>query len=74
VLEAIRMGEWDFEPPEVEAEKFDSTDAMPGTKAKLRVLAERVQGGLPLWHPGDRDEVPEERPAIEEAAPVSKPR
>ena len=60
VLEAIKMGLWDFEPPEVESEQFDATDSMPGTKAKLSVLAERVQDGLPLWHPADREEVDEE--------------
>jgi hypothetical protein len=60
VLEAIKMGLWDYEPPEVESSKFDATDAMPGTKAKLETLAERVHGGLPLWHPEDREEVDEE--------------
>ena len=74
VLEAIKMGLWDFEPPEVESSQFDSTEAMPGTKAKLNVLAERVQSGLPLWHPQDRDEVPEDRTEIEEPARAAKPR
>ena len=32
VLEAIKMGIWDFEPPEVEFSKFDASDAMPGTR------------------------------------------
>jgi hypothetical protein len=59
-LEAIKIGLWDFEPPEVDCGQFDSTDAMPGTKAKLDVLARRVEDGLPLWHPDDRDEIPEE--------------
>lgn len=59
VLEAIKMGYWDFEPPEVDCREFDGTDAMPGTKTKLKVLAERVRTGLPLWHPEDRDEVDE---------------
>jgi hypothetical protein len=27
---------------------------MPGTSAKLDVLAERLRLGLPLWHPRDR--------------------
>ncbi len=54
VLEAIRMGLWDFEPPEVESSDYDGTDAMPGTREKLEVLAERVRAGLPLWHPRDR--------------------
>jgi hypothetical protein len=68
------MGLWDFEPPEVESGQFDSTDAMPGTKAKLDVLAQRVQNGLPLWHPGDRDEVSEEHGQSDEPARAVKPR
>ena len=67
VLEAIKMGLWDFEPPEVESNRYDATDAMPGTKAKLDALAERAQCGLPLWHPSDRDD-------MEAAAPVNNAR
>lgn len=44
VLEAIRMGIWDFEPREVEYDDFEAADAMPGTTEKLTVLAERVDG------------------------------
>jgi hypothetical protein len=29
---------------------------MPGTRGKLNALAERIQQGLPLWHPEDRSE------------------
>lgn len=54
VLEAIREGNWNFEPEEVDRQCFDSTRAIPGTDEKLRVLAERVQAGLPLWHESDR--------------------
>ena len=54
VLEAIKMGIWDFEPDEVESSNYDSTGAMPGTDEKLAVLAERVRRGLPLWHSSDR--------------------
>ena len=57
VLEAIKMGLWDFEPPEVEFSEFDSSDSMPGTKDKLKTLAERAANGLPLWHESDRDDV-----------------
>ena len=57
VLEAIKMGLWDFEPPEVDCGRFDPADAMPGTKEKLSVLAERVARGLPLWHDADREDV-----------------
>ena len=57
VLEAIKLGFWDFEPPEVEYQDFDASDAMPGTKEKLAALAQRVENGLPLWHVDDRDDV-----------------
>jgi hypothetical protein len=57
VLEAIKLGMWDFEPPDVDFNKFDAADAMPGTDEKLLVMAERVRRGLPLWHVNDRDDV-----------------
>ena len=74
VLEAIKMGYWDFEPPEVESSQFESTDAMPGTRAKLEVLAQRAESGLPLWHPNDRDEVPEDRSQVDPPVGTRKPR
>ena len=67
VLEAIKLGLWDYEPPEVEFGEFDASDAMPGTKEKLKTLAQRVQNGLPLWHEDDRDDV-------EDPSPMRKPR
>lgn len=54
VLEAIKQGQWDFEPETVERGEYDSTKAMPGSDEKITKLAERVRGGLPLWHPEDR--------------------
>lgn len=54
VLDAIREGNWDFEPQWNDQPDFDGTDALPGTRAKLIVLAERLRQGLPLWHPDDR--------------------
>ncbi len=57
VLDAIKMGIWDFEPPDVEYNQFDAADAMPGTTEKLLVLAERAKRGLPLWHVSDRNDV-----------------
>ena len=57
VLEAIKMGLWDFEPPEVDSSEFEAADAMPGTQEKLEVLAERVRCGLPLWHKADREDI-----------------
>ena len=56
VLEAIREGQWDFEPDfsEPETNRFCSTPALPGTQEKVDALAQRAQLGLPLWHPEDR--------------------
>ncbi len=64
VLEAIKMGIWDFEPPEVECWRFDPADAMPGTEEKLDVLAERARKGLPLWHVQDRCDVESPPPGV----------
>jgi hypothetical protein len=54
VLEAIKMGIWDFDPGDCDVADYKSTAAMPGTEAKLAVLADRLRNGLPLWHPHDR--------------------
>ena len=54
VLDAIRDGMWDFEPQQLKSDEYSATKAMPGSRAKLDVLAERAQRGLPLWHDEDR--------------------
>ena len=54
ILEAIKIGDWDFEPAPVGEDKFVATAALPGTEEKLAVLAARLEQGLPLWHPSDR--------------------
>ena len=54
VLEAIRQGDWSFEPQNAQSAKQDATAALPGSTEKLDVLAERLRQGLPLWHPADR--------------------
>ena len=54
VLEAIREGDWFFEPDDVAPARFDATRAVPGSAEKLDVLAARAQEGLPLWHVHDR--------------------
>ena len=54
VLDAIRMGIWDFEPDQTEKAKYSATKALPGSDEKLSVLMQRVEKGLPLWHPSDR--------------------
>ncbi len=80
VLDAIKMGLWDYEPPEVPSDEFDGSNCMPGTKGKLGDLAERVRCGLPLWHPDDREELDEiiqpreKAPAESEALRLLKPR
>jgi hypothetical protein len=64
VLEAIKLGIFDYEPPEVEHNKFQAADAMPGSREKLCVLAERAQRGLPLWHVYDRDDIEAPPPPV----------
>ncbi len=64
VLDAIKMGQWDFEPPDVEDGEFRWTEAMPGTREKVEILSERVRCGLPLWHPRDRFESDDPRTRI----------
>ncbi len=55
VLDAIRLGIWDYEPERSDAnDEYVSTKALPGTDEKLTVLAQRVLDGRPLWHPDDR--------------------
>jgi len=54
VLDAIKMGIWNFEPETVEGSRYDATRAMPGTREKLSVMASRIREGLPLWHTEDR--------------------
>jgi hypothetical protein len=54
VLEAVKMGVWDYEIDETRVGDFPATDALPGTHEKVAVLAQRVALGLPLWHPRDR--------------------
>ena len=54
VLDAIKLGQWDFEPAYINNEEYESTEALPGSNEKISKLAERVRGGLPLWHPADR--------------------
>jgi hypothetical protein len=44
----------DFAP--VETDDFSPTDAPAGSRVKLRILAERVRSGQPLWHPEDRSD------------------
>jgi hypothetical protein len=54
VIDAIRQGDWNFEPGKDEPVNLKETTALPGTMEKLDILAERLSKGLPLWHPRDR--------------------
>jgi hypothetical protein len=54
ILEAIKQGDWTFEPSSQQVVNLRATAALPGTSEKLNVLAERAKLGLPLWHPRDR--------------------
>lgn len=54
VLDAIRNGQWDYEPGEILDTDYTPTTAMPGTDAKIDILADRARQGLPLWHSSDR--------------------
>jgi hypothetical protein len=54
VIEAVKMGYWDYEPVAHSNVLCEATDAVPGSMQKLEVLAERLERGLPLWHPADR--------------------
>lgn len=54
LLEAIKSGEWNFEPQSDSGKDASATTAMPGTTEKLDIMAERLRLGLPLWHPSDR--------------------
>ena len=54
ILDAIKLGIWDFEPDNGERTEFDATAALPGSNEKLEVLSQRVRDGKPLWHPNDR--------------------
>ncbi len=53
ILDAIKLGLWDFEPREMDQQQYRATRALPGTREKIDVLADRARQGLPLWHPSD---------------------
>ncbi|MEZ6116294.1 MAG: hypothetical protein R3C28_06945 [Pirellulaceae bacterium] len=63
VLDAIQDGEWDYEPEFQKNKDFDATRAVPGSDEKLKILADRIRRGLPLWHPDDRHIYDEQPPA-----------
>jgi hypothetical protein len=54
VFEAILQCGHDEDFSPVESDDFFPTDAPAGSPAKIAILAERIQRGLPLWHTEDR--------------------
>jgi hypothetical protein len=55
------------------SEEFDASDAMPGTDEKLRILADRICRGMPLWHASDRADM-EAPPLVRRSRPRRKRR
>ena len=43
ILEAVKMGLWDFLPHSVDYNELEASDAMPGTREKLDILAEHLR-------------------------------
>ena len=60
VVDAIKDGDWEFEPQGADGDAYEATRAMPGTREKIEVLATRARDGLPLWHDRDRTDYDED--------------
>jgi hypothetical protein len=56
VFKAIAMFGHDEDFSPVENDEFEKTEAPAGSSEKLRILAARVEQGLPLWHEEDRED------------------
>lgn len=54
VIDSIEDGDWKHEPHDHNRDEFRATNAVPGSREKLAILAHRIRLGLPLWHPNDR--------------------
>jgi hypothetical protein len=54
VFEAILKYGHDEDFETFEGEEFNATEAPAGSDEKIRILAERVKRGEPLWHDSDR--------------------
>ena len=53
ILDAVKSGQWDYEPPSVDDRNFQSTRACPARTKNWRILAARLENGLPLWNSKD---------------------
>jgi hypothetical protein len=56
VFEAILESGHDEDFVPSASEEFNATSAPAGSRAKLDILADRIQRGEPLWHPEDRSD------------------
>jgi len=56
VFEAISKFGHDEDFAPLETDIFEPTEAPAGSSEKLKVLADRVEQGLPLWHHEDRED------------------
>lgn len=54
IIDAIKQGDWTFEPANQQPPDMKATTAMPGTAEKIDILARRLAQGEPLFHPRDR--------------------
>ena len=54
ILEAMKMGLWDFQPHSVDCDELEAPDNTPGTREKLDILAEHLRYQVPLWGIDDR--------------------
>ena len=50
ILEAVKMGLWDFLPHTVDDRELEASDGVPGTREKLDILAEHLRRDRrPIW-------------------------
>ena len=61
VFEVIRSTGDDESFSPRETDEFEPTTAPVGSREKLKVMAERVERGLPLWHPRDWPEAVQDK-------------
>ena len=50
ILEAVKIGLWDFLPHMVDYDELEASDGMPGTREKLDILAEHLRRDVPIRH------------------------
>jgi hypothetical protein len=59
--------------PDLDADGFTPTNAMPGSAAKVATLEARAAAGLPLWHPQDRRHYDDGEPGRQLATSIGPP-